>query len=98
MGELHLYKVVCWQSGQYWHCNDIKNMSGRSAKWYTPMRILGLTVEEYVDLLINKFNAKALRYYAPTDYLGFHFETEKEAKAFCNYINKEARRKNYNCK
>lgn len=72
-------------------------MCGRSAKWYTPMRILNLTVEEYVHLLVDKFNAKALRYYAPTDFLTFGFETEKEAKAFCNYVNKEARRRNYNC-
>lgn len=61
------------------------------------MRILNLTVEEYVHLLVDKFNAKALRYYAPTDFLTFGFETEKEAKAFCNYVNKEARRRNYNC-
>ena len=72
-------------------------MCGRSAKWYTAMRILNLTVEEYVHLLVDKFNAKALRYYAPTDFLTFGFETEKEAKAFCNYVNKEARRRNYNC-
>ena len=72
-------------------------MCGRSAKWYTPMRILNLTVEEYVHLLVDKFNAKALRYYAPTDFLTFGFETEKEAKAFCHYVNKEARRRNYNC-
>lgn len=61
------------------------------------MRILNLTVEEYVHLLVDKFNAKALRYYAPTDFLTFGFETEKEAKAFCSYVNKEARRRNYNC-
>lgn len=61
------------------------------------MRILNLTVEEYVHLLVDKFNVKALRYYAPTDFLTFGFETEKEAKAFCNYVNKEARRRNYNC-
>jgi hypothetical protein len=72
-------------------------MCGRSAKWYTPMRILNLTVEEYVYLLVDKFNAKALRYYAPTDYFTFGFETEKEAKTFCNYVNKEAHRRNYNC-
>lgn len=72
-------------------------MCGRSAKWYTPMRILNLTVEEYIHLLVDKFNAKALEYYAPTDFLTFGFETEREAKAFCNYINKEARRRNYNC-
>lgn len=61
------------------------------------MRILNLTVEEYIHLLVDKFNAKALEYYAPTDFLTFGFETEREAKAFCNYINKEARRRNYNC-
>ena len=94
---IHLYQMTCWNSGDKWHVNDVKNLNGRSAKWYTPMRILNLSVEEYIDLLIKKFNAKGLTYYAPTDYLGFYFLTEREAKAFCSYVNKHAKNSNYCC-
>ena len=94
---VHLYQMTCWQSptGKY-HVNDVKNLAGKSGKWYVPMRILDVTIDEYVDLLV-KMGAKDLHYYAPTDYLGFHFVREADAKKFCAYINKAARARNYKC-
>ena len=97
MGALHLYQMTAWESLGKWHVNDVKNLSGRSGKWYTPMRILGLSIEEYINLLINIFHAKGIAYYALTDYLSFYFLTEKEAKAFCSYVNKIAKQKQYYC-
>lgn len=94
---VHQYQMTCWENAGVWHCNDIKNMAGRSAKWYTPMRILNLSIEEYINLLINTFNAQNLCYYAPTDHLYFSFKTQKEAKSFCSYINKAAKKINYRC-
>lgn len=94
---IHLYQMTCWESPtKKWHVNDIKNLGGKSGKWYVPMRILNLSIDEYVNLLIEK-GAKGLHYYEPTDYLGFYFSTEKEAKAFCSYVNKVARQCNYYC-
>lgn len=93
----HLYCMTHWENNGEWRVNDVKNLSGRSAKWYTPMRILDLSVEDYIYLLKDKFKAHIQFYYAPTDYLAFYFDKEIEAKAFCNYVNKEARRKNYQC-
>ncbi len=94
---VHLYQMTYWELSGRWYVNDVKNLSGKSAKWYTPMRILELSVEEYIDLLINTFHAEQVYYHAPTDYLAFYFSKEKDAKAFCSYVNKEARRKNYCC-
>ena len=94
---VHLYQMTCWQgSSGLWYVNDIKNLSGRSAKWYTPMRILDLSVEEYIDLL-KTFHAEGISYYIPSDYLYFYFTKEKDAKAFCSYINKKAKCINYCC-
>lgn len=94
----HLYQMTTWQSGSgKWRVNDVKNLAGKSAKWYTPMRILNLSVEDYVHLLLNKFNAQGMYYYAPTDLLSFYFKTEIEAKKFCSYVNKVSKSKNYCC-
>lgn len=93
----HLYQMTCWEGASGWHVNDVKNLSGRSAKWYAPMRILGLSIEEYVNLLLNTFHAKGMYYYAPTDYLAFYFSSERDAKAFCAYVNKQAKLSNYYC-
>lgn len=94
---VHLYQMTCWESAGKWYTNDVKSLSGRSAKWYTPMRILNLPVEEYIELLLNTFHAQNIHYYSPTDFLAFHFLTEKDAKAFCSYVNKVARHNNYYC-
>lgn len=96
---LHLYQMTYWQDfvGNY-HVNDVKNLNGRSAKWYTPMRILELSIEEYIDLLLNTFHAVNISYHVSTDYLAFKFTKEKDAKAFCAYVNKKARNLNYYCK
>ncbi len=93
---VHLYQMTTWESNGKWSVNDVKNLSGRSAKWYTPMRILDISIEEYINLL-KSFNAQGLYYYAPTDYLSFFFLKEKDAKAFCSYVNKKARSINYYC-
>ena len=42
---VHLYQMTCWQATNKWCVNDVKNLGGRSGKWYTPMRILNLSVE-----------------------------------------------------
>lgn len=94
---VHLYNMTCWESNGSWHCNDVKNLSGKSAKWYTPMRILGLSVDEYISLLIEKFHAQKFHYHSQAEYLGFSFAKESDAKAFCRYVNKVAHSKNYMC-
>ena len=95
---VHLYQMTCWESPSgRWHTNDVKNLIGNSAKWYTPMRILDISIEEYIDLLLNTFHAKGIKYYISTDYLSFYFLKEKDAKAFCSYINKKAKHDNYYC-
>ena len=95
---LHLFQLSYWEFNGSYYCNDVKNIGGKSCKWYVPMRILNLSVEEYIKLLIEKFNAKRLTYYAPTDYLGFCFLKEADVKAFCSFVNKKAKSLNYYCK
>lgn len=95
---LHLYQMTHWESKGRWYVNDIKNLGGRSGKWYVPMRILNLSVEDYVNLLVNRFHAKGLFYYEPTDLLYFYFPKESDAKLFCSFVNNKAKVSNYCCK
>ena len=98
MGKgVHLYNMTCWENNGHYYCNDVDNLSGKSAKWYTPMRILNLSVEEYVKLLVDTFHASELEYFEKSDCLIFHFNTEKEAKSFCAYVNKKAKLSKYYC-
>ena len=91
----HIYKVTHWESNGRWRVNDVTNLCGKSAKWYAAMRLLSLSVDEYINLLVNTFHAIELKYFDTTDCLIFCFKTETEAKAYCNYINKQARLKHF---
>lgn len=95
--QKHLYQMTYWQSesGKY-HVNDVKNLTSNSAKWFAPMRVLDLEVEEYIKLLLS-FNALGLKYYDKTDYLAFYFKKEIDAKKFCSYVNKIAKNKQLYC-
>ena len=94
---IHLYNMTYWDISSYYYCNDVQNIGGRSCKWYTPMRILGLSVEEYIELLVNTFHASGIKYFDEKDFLNFHFNTEKDAKLFCAYVNRKAKLSNYYC-
>ena len=95
--KLHLYKMTHWESSSgRWYCNDVKNLSGKSSKWYTAWRILDVPIEEYIELLLS-FNAKDIKYYEQSDCLSFCFISEKDVKNYCSYVNKIARKKQYYC-
>lgn len=94
---VHLYKMTHWELSGKYYCNDVQNIGGKSCKWFTPMRILGLSVEDYVKLLIDTFHAEGLKYSKEKDCLIFHFNTEKEAKSFCAYVNSKAKLISYYC-
>ncbi len=94
---IHLYTMTHWEMSGKYYCNDVQNIGGKSDKWYTPMRILGLSVDEYIKLLVNTFHAVGLKYSDKTDCLVFSFNTEKEAKSFCAYVNKKAKLSKYYC-
>ena len=99
MGKnIHLYQMTYWEQGGSYYCNDVQNFVGRSSKWYTPMRILNLSIEEYINLLINTYHAVGIKYFEDADCLVFRFKTENNVKAFCSYINKRAKAINYYCK
>ena len=94
---IHLYNMTHWETSGRYYCNDVQNIGGKSCKWFVPMRILNLSVEDYVKLLVDTFHAKGLKYSDKTDCLVFHFDTEKEAKSFCAYVNKKAKEAKYYC-
>lgn len=93
----HLYKASEWASAcnDKWYVNDVTELSGPSSKWWVPMRILNLSIENYLLLLSKKYNAKGFNYCRDTDCLYFYFSSLADARKWKNYINAEARKKNF---
>lgn len=93
---MHIYKAVEWEgSPNHWYVNDVQELSTNAGKWWMPMRMLQITPEEYVNLLVKRFNANHMFYSYEHDVLTFSFATQQEARKFKNWINAEARKRNF---
>lgn len=91
----HIFKMEEWCSNGRWLCGDVSALAANSNKWWYPCNILGLSPIDYVNLLLNKFNATGFHYSAKSDVLLFHFTSLQDCRKFKNYVNKKAREKNF---
>ena len=89
---IHIYKCEEWQSptGQ-WLCGDVSAPAANSNTWWYPANILGISVEEYVKILVSKYHAVDLRYETKYDVLIFRFNSLADCRKYKNDINKKAR-------
>lgn len=93
---MHLFKATEWQIGQEWYVNDVSDVLNSNAhKWWTQMRILQLTPEEYIKALKYDFNAKDCHYSEEHNVLVVCFKSQQDARKYKNYLNKKARELNY---
>ena len=92
----HLYKTSTWQgSSGKWYCNDITDLSGCSAKWWVPARILGMKLSDYILLLKDIFNANICKYNSNTDVLLFFWDNQSDANKYKLWINDKAKKANF---
>ena len=92
----HLYKSTEWQDATgNWLVNDTTSMTSIAIKWWVPMRMLNLTPEDYIRLLKDKFHVNYMKYVKDADLLIFSFATQEDERKNKNWINKEARNRNY---
>ena len=93
----HLLRMEEWQStgtGK-WYCNDTSEI-GKSAAglWYTPARMLDMPLDKFVKMLVYDFEV---------DYISFgktliySWDSQTKMRKFKNFINAEARKRNYIC-
>ena len=92
----HLYKTTEWQGGSgKWYCNDVADLTGPSAKWWTPARMLNMSLTDYILMLKNDFNAIIAGYCSDTDVLLFHWDKYSDCHKYVLFINKESRKRNF---
>lgn len=92
----HLYKASMWQgSSGKWFCSDVEDLGHHSGRWWIPCRLLGVTPEEYVKILINEFHVSSITYSLESNYLHFSWDKDPECRRYKNWINKKAREANY---
>lgn len=93
---MHLYKTTEWEDASgNWLVNDVTSMTSIAMKWWIPMRMLNLTPEGYLRLLVDKFHINYAHYTAEANVLVFTFASQDAARKYKNWINKKARECNF---
>jgi hypothetical protein len=92
----HLLKYQEWagSSGQ-WYCNDVTDLTGLSAKWWAPARILNISLTDFVLLLKKEYHANIVKYNPETDVLIYSWDEQQDAHKFVLFINRMARQANF---
>jgi hypothetical protein len=90
----HILKYTIWESCGRWHAGDVSDLKNGSNYWWHPMRMLELSPEEYIKLLI-KYGATNFSYTAEKNVLLYHFNNRKDALSYSSFINKTAKNKNF---
>ena len=95
----HLYKTSEWQGGGggLWYCNDVEDLAGVSSRWWTPVRLLGITPAEYVTMLVQEFKVDKIHFSYEHNVLTFGWKSQQAMRKYKNWINKKAREKQFYC-
>lgn len=96
----HMYKTTEWESPTgKWYVADTSDLAHDSAAWWIPARILGISLEEFVNLLINEYHATIDGWYPNSNkgksLLLFSWKEYKYAHQYLLMINRVARNKNW---
>ena len=84
-----------WGEPGAWYCNDVSDLCSVRALWWVPARMLGISPADYVQLLIEKFHPDSIKYFEDTNVLVYSWKNISDMRAFKNWINAEARKRNY---
>lgn len=92
----HLLRYSEWQSASgNWHCNDVEDLGHGSGYWWHPARMLGMTPAAYVKMVIEDFKPDEIRHSQDCSYVGWSWQSQAQMKKFKNWINAEARKRNF---
>ena len=88
----HLYKVKEWQSNSgQWYCNDVSDISSGAQNWWTPVRLLNMSLNDYVLMLINDFKVSDISYDKKANVLIFSWKDYNLCHKYVLWINRQSR-------
>jgi len=90
-----LWKAEEWKQNGKWYCNCVSNLGKDSGLWYHPARILGISPAAFLELLITKYKPDNFYYNKKSGFCSWSWSSQKQMRTFKNWINAEARKKNY---
>lgn len=93
----HLFKMTEWESGAggIWYCGDVEDLGNNSGAWWIPARMLGMSLTDYVEMLINTFKVDKISYNRETNVLIYSWKNQAAMRKYKNWINAAARKANF---
>jgi hypothetical protein len=93
---MHLYKASEWQDEtKYWHCNDVEELGKGSGVWWHPARMLNMAPSAYVQWVIENYHPDKVTHSDDCAFVGFAWKSQTQMRKFKNYLNAEARKRNF---
>ena len=91
-----IIQMTEWQSATGKYRVNFPDLVGKTGAWLLPMRLMGVSLKDYVIILKGTYNAN-IEYYKDTNgdlsWVSFTFDDKVECRRFKNCINKLARDK-----
>lgn len=87
-----------WEICGKWYSADTGDLKNNSSAWWLPARLLGISLEAYVEKLVNEFHANVS--FIPKTARGnslliYSWNKQSDCHKYTLWINKEARNKNW---
>ena len=93
---MRLYKASEWETSfGEWHVADTSDLGNMSAAWWIPAHIFGISQEEYIHLLVEKYHVDKLSYNLEKNILLFSWKNYQYAHKYLLDINRIAKKKNF---
>ena len=92
-----LFHLDEWQSTgtKIWYCEHTSSYPQGVQKWVVPARILGLSVDDFLKMLIKDFKPDVITVKEDGSFVSWGWSKQSEMRKFKNFINSEARKKNF---
>ena len=92
---MHIYKCSEWVFNNKWHVGDVTDLANDSNAWWVPARFLNISLEEWIDQLVNVHKATIDKYCPDANngksLLIYHWNSYNDAHKYLLWINRMAR-------
>lgn len=91
-----LYRLEEWQGASgVWYCEHTSSFPANVEKWVVPARVLNMSVDDFLRMLIKDFKPDVITVKKDGSFVSWGWSKQSEMRKFKNFINSEARKKNF---
>ena len=91
-----LYQLSEWQgASKLWYCEHTSSYPKGVQKWLIPSRMLGIPADEFIKLLIEKYQPDVIHHNEDCSFVSWAWKSQAKMRVYKNSMNKLARELNF---